>query len=292
MMKERHKQKSELKEHRITQDKLKDFIAFLHTEERSEETIKKYLYSVRAFRSWLGSESITKDKVSEWKETLKQSGKAAVTINGMLAAIHCFFSMLGWNEYRVKYLKVQRQMFRDAYRELNRDEFHRLVMSAEKSGNKRLSLLLEAICATGIRVSEVKHITVDAARRKRTDISLKGKIRTILIPDKLSRKLLKYCDEEKITFGEIFITSKGNGLSRRQIWVEMKRLCTTAGVDPRKVYPHNLRHLFARSYYMMYRDIVQLADILGHSSIETTRIYLISTGIEHAGRMERMRLIS
>lgn len=265
---------------------------YLHREERSQETMHKYLRDVRSFYAWLANRPVTKERVAEWKEGLQQSGKAAITVNGALAALHSFFTMLGWNECRVKYLKIQRQMFRDASRELDRNEFSRLVTAARQSGNERLALLLEAICGTGVRVSEIQYLTVEAVRKGRTDISLKGKIRTILIPARLAKKLLKYAQKQKITSGEIFVTASGKGLCRRQIWGEMKKLCKAAGVDESKVFPHNLRHLFARTYYRVCRDIVQLADVLGHSSIETTRMYLITTGAEHSRRLDQLGLVS
>lgn len=281
-----------MKQYRIKEEMIARFTAHLHTEERSVETRAKYLHEVGTFWTWLGDQAVTKDKVAEWKERLKQAGKAAVTINGALAALHSFFAMLGWDECRVKYLKVQRKMFRDTSRDLNRDEYFRLVAAANRNGNERLAMLLETICGTGVRVSEVRYLTVEALRHGRAEVDLKGKIRTILIPGKLAKKLLKYCQKQKITSGEVFITARGTSMSRRQIWGEMKRLCKAAGVEASKVFPHNLRHLFARAYYKACKDIVQLADVLGHSSIETTRIYLITTGAEHARRMDQLGLIS
>ena len=202
-----------------------------------------------------------------------------------------FFTFLGWEDCRVKALKIQRKLFRDDRRELTREEYERLLDAARGLDRERLALLLETICATGIRVSEVKYITVEAARAGRAEVSLKGKLRTILLPGKLCRKLKKYARAQKIASGEIFLTRSGRSLSRRQIWAEMKRLCKAAGVAPSKVFPHNLRHLFARTFYKVCRDVVKLADVLGHSSIETTRIYLISTGAEHMKILSRMHLI-
>lgn len=192
----------------------------------------------------------------------------------------------------MKYLKIQRKMFRSPERELAKGEYLRLLETADALGKVRLRLLIETICATGIRVSEVKYITVETVQAGCTDIALKGKIRTILLPRKLCRKLQKYAKKQKITSGEIFLTRSGRGISRRQIWAEMKALCRKAGVPASKVFPHNLRHLFARTFYRACRDVAKLADVLGHSSIETTRIYLISTGIEHARQIERLGLIS
>lgn len=175
--------------------------------------------------------------------------------------------------------------------ELTRPEYLRLLETARTQGRERLALLLETICGTGIRVSEVRYVTVEAVYRGRAEISLKGKIRTILLPGKLCRKLLKYARKQKIASGEIFLTRNEKGISRRQIWAEMKALCDKAGVAPSKVFPHNLRHLFARTFYRVCRDVAKLADVLGHSSIETTRIYLISTGTEHAGTLARLGLV-
>ena len=193
--------------------------------------------------------------------------------------------------FRVKPLRIQRRLFRDDSRELTRPEYLRLLETARTQGRERLALLLETICGTGIRVSEVRYVTVEAVYRGRAEISLKGKIRTILLPGKLCRKLLKYARKQKIASGEIFLTRNEKGISRRQIWAEMKALCDKAGVAPSKVFPHNLRHLFARTFYRVCRDVAKLADVLGHSSIETTRIYLISTGTEHAGTLARLGLV-
>ena len=238
------------------------------------------------------SVTIDKELLSGWKTYLVKTGYAPVTINAMLSSMNGFVSAMGWKECGVKFLKIQRRTFRDQDRELSRTEYERLLLIAERQGNIRLKLLLETICSTGIRVSEVKYITMETLRRRRADISLKGKIRTILIPGKLCKKLRDYAKKRKITSGEIFVTKNGKSMCRRQIWGEMKRLCAEANVNPTKVFPHNLRHLFARTFYKMCKDIVKLADVLGHSSIETTRIYLISTGETHARQIERLGLVS
>lgn len=235
---------------------------------------------------------IDKEAVTGWKNSLIKQGYAPVTINAMLSSLNGFFEFLGWEECKAKFLKIQRRTFCDRDRELSRAEYQRLLKTAGQQGNRRLELLLETICATGIRVSEVKYITVEALQRKRADISLKGKIRTIFLPGKLCKKLRDYTKKEKIKSGVIFITRNGKSICRHQIWGEMKKLCEKAGVNASKVFPHNLRHLFARSFYRISRDIVKLADILGHSSIETTRIYLISSGETHARQMERLGLVN
>ena len=267
------------------------FCQQLHSEEREPETIEKYRRDVRAFAAWLRGSEVSKGQVIEWKEHVRRSGYAPATINSMLVALNRFFRFLGWDSFRVKALRIQRRVFRSRDRELSRDEYVRLVETARDLGKERLALLLETICSTGIRVSEVKYITVEAAEAGRAEVSLKGKIRTILLPNKLCRKLRKYARKQKTASGEIFLTRGGKGLSRRQIWAEMKAICAKADVPAGRVFPHNLRHLFARCFYRACRDVVQLADVLGHSSVETTRIYLISSGAEHARRMDRLGLV-
>ena len=276
----------------LTEKQILSYKDYLYTEERSSGTIEKYLRDIRAFAHWLGHRALTKDAAAEWKEQLSIQGYAPVTINSMLAALNGLFRFLGREDCRVKFLKIQRRLFRETNRELTREEYSRLLSTAQAMGQKRLALLMETICATGIRVSEVKYITVEAAQQRRAEITLKGKIRTILIPGKLARKLLKYAEKQKTISGEIFLTRNGNGLSRRQIWAEMKALCKHAGVASSKVFPHNLRHLFATVFYKACKDIVKLADVLGHSSIETTRIYLVTSGKEHARALERLGLVS
>ena len=276
----------------LTMNQFGLFQQHLAEEERELGTIEKYMREVKKFALWQGRRKVTKETVSEWKEQLRTAGYKPETVNGKLSAVNKFLICMGWGECCVKYLKIQRRLFRSTGRELTKDEYTRLVETAQGLGKTRLALLIETICATGIRVSEVKYITAEALRAGRADISLKGKIRTVLLPGKLCRKLQKYAKKQKITSGEIFLTRSGKGISRRQIWAEMKALCKQARVAPSKVFPHNLRHLFARTFYRVSRDVAKLADVLGHSSIETTRIYLISTGAEHVRQLERLGLIS
>ena len=271
---------------------LRAYRAHLVAEERAPGTVEKYLRDAEAYRRWLEGRPAGRETAAAWREALLASGHAPVTVNSMLAAVNGLFQFQGRAEQRVKLLRIQRRVFRDSARELTREEYEALVRAARARGRTRLELLLETICSTGIRVGEVPYITVEAARRGRAEIALKGKIRVILLPGKLCRKLLKYARTQKIASGEIFLTRGGTRLSRGQIWAEMKRLCVHAGVSPAKVFPHNLRHLFARTFYRASRDIVQLADVLGHSSLETTRIYLLTTGAEHRRRLERLGLIS
>ncbi len=278
-------------ENKISSEKITAFARYLRQAERSSGTIENYLRHVRAFTSWLGDRPVTKEAASDWKEHLLSQDYCPSSVNAMLGGLNRFFDFAGWQEYQVKALRLQRRLFREDSKELTRAEYERLVAAALALGRERLALLIEAICATGIRVSEVRYLTVEAAERGKAEISLKGKIRTILIPSKLRRKLLKYARKNKTASGEIFLTRSGKGLSRKQIWAEMKAICETAGVAPSKVFPHNLRHLFARTFYRVCRDVAKLADVLGHSSIETTRIYLISTGAEHARQLEGLGLV-
>ena len=268
------------------------FTCYLQNEERSAGTVKNYLRALRAFVSWQAGAPVDKAAISRWKEYLLEDGYAPVTINAMLAAVHSYLHFRGWDQFRVHYLRVQRRLFRDAERELGRNEYEQLVQTAQAQGKHRLMLVMETICASGIRVSELRYITVEAAQRGKAEIMLKGKVRVILLTQKLCRKLLNYAAKEKIACGEIFLTADGTCLSRRQIWAEMKALAKQAGVDAHKVFPHNLRHLFAITYYSAYRDIVRLADVLGHSSVETTRIYLLVSGSEHLQQLEHLRLVS
>lgn len=259
--------------------------------ERGQGTIEKYLRDLRMFRIWLNGQGVTKEVVIAWRHYLLERGLRPETVNSKLSALNGFFAFWGWTDCRVRYLKIQRKLFRDKGRELTREEYMRLLETAQNRGQERLALLMETICAVGLRVSEIQYITVEAVRDERADVFLKGKIRTILLPGKLCRKLERYIKKQGIVSGAIFRTKSGRVISRRQIWAEMKTLCQKAGVIPGKVFPHNLRHLFARTFYRIYKDVARLADVLGHSSIETTRIYLISTGAEHARQIEQLGLI-
>ena len=269
-----------------------EFDRYLRRQERADRTAEKYLRDVRAFASWAADRRVTKELVIAWKESLSAGGYAPATINSMLAALHRFFAFANWENCRVKYLRVQRQLFRQPDRELTREDFSRLIDAARRLGRERLVLLMETICATGIRVSEVKYITLAAAENGRAEISLNGKIRTRLLRSQLCTKLVNYHTNQKRASDEIFCTRSGKSLDRKQIWAEMKSICDAAGVEAGKVFPHNLRHLFAQVFYRSCRDVAKLADVLGHSSIETTRIYLVSTGAEHARELERLELVS
>lgn len=274
---------------------LKAYEDYLKREERSLGTIEKYMRDVRRFAEWNGAEGaaeVTKEQAAAWKQSLVEQGYRPVTINSMLAALNGFFRFQGWEECRVRFLRVQKQNFRRKERELTRTDYEKLLEAASENGKEWLRLLMEAICSTGIRVSEVKYLTVEAAREGRAEIAMKGKIRVILLPGKLQKKLLKYAKKQKIAAGELFLSASGRSLSRKRIWAEMKGLCKAAGVEPTKVFPHNLRHLFARTFYRVCRDLAHLADVLGHSSINTTRIYLTTTEAQQAKTIEQLRLVS
>ncbi len=275
----------------ITFELLQQFRYYLKNEERENSTIEKYLQNIQSFANWLQNREVTKENLTAYKEHLIMKKYNPKTINGILSAINKFLVVAGWGDIKVKYLRIQRQLFRSSGRELTKAEYMKLLNKAQELGKERLSLLMQTICSTGIRVSELKYITVEAVKTGKAEISLKGKMRTILLTGKLCKKLLKYTKGQKITSGEIFLTRSGRGLGRKQIWAEMKALCKKAGVESGKVFPHNLRHLFARTFYKVCKDVVRLADVLGHSSIETTRIYLISTGAEHLQTLNKLNLI-
>lgn len=270
---------------------VEDFEKYLHKEEKSENTIQKYLHDVQAFMMFAGENEITKEAVIAYKNKLINEHYAVRSINSMLASLNSLFAFLCWSDCRVKSIKLQRQVYCPEEKELTKAEYMRLVNTAKQKGNERLNLILQTICGTGIRVSELQFITVEAIKTGEALVSLKGKTRSVFIVKELRKKLLRYVREQGIKSGSIFITRTGKPMNRANIWREMKNLCESAGVNPKKVFPHNLRHLFARTFYGIEKDIAKLADILGHSSINTTRIYIISTGTEHRQRMENMRLV-
>ena len=281
-----------MKNRQLTQQQIRAYAHYLQMEEKSGATMEKYLRDIQAFACWLDGRDISKELTSEWKSHLVSQDYAPTTVNAMLSALNSLLEFLDLRECRVKFLKIQRRLFRDADRELTKDDYQRLLNTAHKLGRERLELLVETIGATGIRVSEVAYITVEAVQQGKAEIALKGKIRTILLPVKLRRKLLKYAKKQKTASGAIFRTKSGKELGRRQIWAELKGLCKHAGVEAGKVFPHNLRHLFATVFYRTCRDIAKLADLLGHSSIETTRIYLVTSGTEHQREIDRLGLVS
>ena len=280
-----------MEEKHITEKGIERFREFLEEEEKAENTVEKYMRDVRAFCLWLGKRSATHEAVTDYKAELISGGYAAGSVNSMLISLNRFFDFLNRQELKVKTLKLQRQIYCSEEKELRREEFERLVQAARKRGDERLEMILQTIVATGIRVSELKFITAEAVKGGEATVSLKGKIRPVILVGKLKKLLLTYLKRHKISTGPIFITRTGKPMNRTNIWRAMKNLCREAGVSPGKVFPHNIRHLFARIFYKAKKDIVKLADILGHTSIETTRIYIISTGAEHRRYLESLRLI-
>ena len=275
----------------ITEQIIQDFQNHLRWEEKSSNTIQKYIRDITAFQKFLNSHSVTKELAIKYKETLMLKNYTVSTVNSIIASLNSFFLFCGYEIFKIKTIREQRQIFCPEEKELTKEEYSRLVSAAESQGNQRLNMILQTICGTGIRVSELQFITVEAVRKGEAVVFCKGKRRSVFIVKALQRKLLKYAAEKKIKSGCIFITRTGKPVSRTNIWRDMKKLCKSANVNPDKVFPHNLRHLFARVFYGIEKDIAKLADILGHSSINTTRIYIISTGTEHRQRMENMRLV-
>ena len=279
------------KKMQLTQREFDQFEDYLRHDEREESTIEAYLRSLTRFAEWADGRAVTKELAMEWKAALAEAGYRPISVNAMLAAVNKFFICMGREDCKVKYLKLQRQMFRKSEKDLSKEEYQRLVQAAREKGDLRMELILETICATGIRVGELKYITVEAVRAGVAEIALKGKIRTILLPHRLCRKLQKYAKQQKIASGKIFLTQDGLPVSRQYVWTRMKALCEPAGVERTKAFPHNLRSLFARSFYGSCHDVVRLADVLGHSSIETTRIYLMSTGKEYLRQLDKLGLV-
>ncbi len=275
----------------ITPEQLDAFRRTLQQEERSPGTIDNYLRHVRAFAAWLAERALSRENVQAWKETLLAKGLAPASINGKLVALNRLLGFLQMNHLRVRLLRVQRRLFCDVSRELSRADYERLLAAARQSGKERLAFVMETLCACGLRVSELRYITVEAATKGRAAITLKGKTRVILLPRPLCKKLCRFAQKNKTVSGVLFRTRNGCALSRKQIWAEMKALCPRAGVAESKVFPHNLRHLFARVFYSATKNVTQLADVLGHASIDTTRIYLIASGAEHRRCLDRLGLV-
>lgn len=270
--------------------KVKEFEKHLISEEKSKTTVEKYTHDVTAFFQWLDGRQIDKAVVQEYKQYL-ESAYAARSVNSFLSSLNSFFEWAGLSECRVKSLKIQKNLFIEPNRELTKAEYETLLKTAYEQGKTRLYMVMQTICATGIRVSELSYITVDAVRNGVARIKCKGKNRAIFIPSELCTMLMRYINKNGIKSGSVFITSRGKPLNRSNIWAEMKRLCKKAGVLASKVFPHNLRHLFGKTYYAVHKDIVCLADILGHSSINTTRIYTAESGETHRRRIQSLGLI-
>ena len=278
-----------MEERRITDAQMKSYHQYLLREEKSTATVEKYLRDARAFIVYVGDAIVTKEVLVAYKKALQTKVYAVRSINSMLASLNSLLDFLGWSDCKVKAIRQQKQIYCAEEKELSKAEYMRLLEAAEKK--PQLQLVMKTICSTGIRVSELKFFTVEDVKRGEVMVNCKGKSRTILIPGKLRKQLLDYAKKEKIRSGVIFRSRNGNPLNRSCIWAQMKALCEEAGVNPSKVFPHNLRKLFARTFYGIEKDIAKLADILGHSSIDTTRIYIMTTGTEHRRKIERLGLV-
>lgn len=272
----------------LNEENITDFKEYLIREEKSAATVEKYLRDTREFLVYAEGKHVTKELVMAWKELLVRDW-AARTVNGKLASLSSLLLFLGWEDCRVKNLKIQQQAYSPEDKELTMEEYRKLLNAA--NGQPQLRLIMETICSTGIRVSELKYFTVEAVRVGEVRISNKGKNRIILLPDRLKKKLWKWAKERNITSGAIFVSKNGKPICRSNIWSRMKKLCEAAGVAAAKVFPHNLRKLFARRFYEVKKDIAKLADVLGHSNINTTRIYIMTTGVEHRRILNQLGLV-
>lgn len=276
-------------ERKITKEMIESYHQHLIWDEKSTATVEKYLRDVRAFRVFIGEIPVSKEAVVKYKEHLQEKNYAVRSINSMLASVNSFLVFVGWQDCKVKSIRLQKSMYCAEDKELTKAEYERLLKAARK--NEQLRLVMQTICGTGIRVSELGYFTVEAVQHGKVVVNCKAKTRTILIPSKLKKMLLAYARKQKIRSGLIFLAHDGKPLDRKTIWAQMKNLCKAAAVKASKVFPHNLRKLFARTFYGIEKDIAKLADILGHSNIETTRIYIMSSGTEHRRQIERLGLI-
>ena len=279
-----------MQERKITNELITEFEMYLYEEERSGNTIEKYMRDIRFFREWLQDRNIDKSVVIEYKKELCER-YAIKSVNSMLSSINAFFIFMGWYDLKVKTLKIQRRIFADKSKELSKTEYERLLAAAKNKNNERLYYLMQTIASTGLRVSEIKYVTCEAVRQGQAVINCKGKIRQIFLPKKLCQMLKEYIKSRNIKSGAVFVSKNGRPLDRSNIWKMLKDLCKFAGVSKDKVFPHNFRHLFARTFYSLQKDIVRLADILGHSNIETTRIYTMESGTEHIKQLQKLGLL-
>lgn len=279
-----------MEERKVEAGCLEEYSRYLFSDEKSEATIEKYMRDLRSFVFFVSGRAVSKELLIEYKKALAER-YSLVSANSMIAAVNSFLRFMGWPDCCVKQYKVQRRMFYPEDKELTKAEYFRLVKAARDRCNERLCLILQTICGTGMRVSELRYLTVEAVRRGEAVVACKGKRRVIFIVPELKRVLLQYAKKQGISSGMIFVTRTGKAVSRCNIWRDMKALCLQANVNPKKVFPHNLRHLFARTFYGLEKDIAKLADILGHTNIETTRIYIMTTGVEHKRKMTNMRLL-
>lgn len=278
-----------MEERMLKHEQIRQFSDYLFREEKSAATQEKYLRDVRAFWVFASGQVVTKELMVAYKQNCVEQGYAVRSINSMLASVNSLLDFLGWQDCKVKNIRLQRQTYCAEEKELTKGEYLRLLEASKK--NAQLNLVIQTICGTGIRVSELRYFTVEAVSRGEIIVDCKGKTRTILMPGKLRKLLLNYAKGQKRQAGVIFVTRNGLPLNRSNIWAAMKKLCEAAGVAATKVFPHNLRKLFARTFYGIEKDIAKLADILGHSSINTTRIYIMTTGTEHRRKIERLGLV-
>lgn len=274
----------------VTDENIKKFEEYLYAEERSCNTIEKYIRDIRFFRGRLQGGNVDKSDLVKYKKELCER-YAVKSVNSMLSSVNAFFVFMGWYDLKVKTLKIQRRIFSDKSKELSKPEYERLLAAAKNRKNKRLYYLMQTVASTGLRVSEIQYVTCEAVRQGQAVINCKGKIRQIFLPKKLCKMLLSYIKERNIKSGAVFVSKNGRPLDRSHIWKMLKSLCEAAGVSRDKVFPHNLRHLFARTFYSLQKDIVRLADILGHSNIETTRIYTMESGAEHRKLLQKLGLL-
>ena len=278
-----------MEERIINQKRIQQFSQYLAQEEKSAATVEKYLRDVQAFHRFADGRQVNKELVIAYKKQCMEQGYAVRSINSMLASINSFLGFLGWLDCKVKSIRLQRQVYSTEEKELTKEEYLRLLEASR--GKEQLNLVLQTICSTGIRVSELRYFTLEMVRTGTVTVNCKSKTRTILVPGKLRKLLLDFAKRNSISGGVIFRGKNGQPLDRSSIWRQMKQLCRQARVSASKVFPHNLRKLFARTFYGIEKDIAKLADILGHSSINTTRIYIMTTGAEHRLKIERLGLV-
>ena len=284
------KRNGKIRKRIVTQESVSKYCEWLYGCEKSSGTIKQYRYYLMLFMQYMSGKSVEKRDVIMWKGILRER-MAPVTVNSALAAVNGFFSYNAWQDCRTKFLKVSRRVFCPENREIDKDEYERLVKTAYKKGDERMAMLLQTICATGIRVSEVPYITIEAVKAGKAEVECKGRIRTVFLTSRLCYMLLDYAKKSHIDSGMIFVTRSGKALDRSNIWKTMKKLCEGADVLWDKVFPHNFRHLFARLYYEQEKNLVRLADILGHSNINTTRIYTMESGRNHMRQLEKLEVL-
>ena len=275
---------------KITNELIQKFKAYLIDEEKSSSTLEKYIRDITVFMEWCKETELSKSIVLEYKQDIVEK-YAPASVNSILSSLNSFFAYNEWYDLKVKALKIQRQIFTSTDKELTKAEYERLLVAAKQKKNQRLYYLMQTICATGIRISELKAITVSAVKSGQATINCKGKMRIVILPKQLCKMLKDYMKENNIKSGSVFVSKNGKPLDRSNIWSDMKKLCESAGVSKDKVFPHNLRHLFARTYYSIQKDVVRLADILGHSNVNTTRIYTMETGEIHRKQIQRLGLL-